>query len=89
MPAISVANPKGGAGKTTLTFVLACELARSGASVAVIDADPNAIIAGWARKRAEQGRGGTVRDYRRPQGIRIGPAHRPIYRQPRFRADRP
>lgn len=57
MPAISVANPKGGAGKTTLTFVLACELARSGASVAVIDADPNAIIAGWARKRAEQGQG--------------------------------
>jgi len=56
MPAISVANPKGGAGKTTLTFVLACELARSGASVAVIDADPNAIIAGWERKRAEQGR---------------------------------
>ncbi|MFC0205336.1 AAA family ATPase [Novosphingobium soli] len=57
MPAISVANPKGGAGKTTLTFVLACELARSGASVAVIDADPNAIIAGWGRKRAGQGRG--------------------------------
>ena len=57
MPAISVANPKGGAGKTTLTFVLACELARSGASVAVIDADPNAIIAGWGRKRSEQGRG--------------------------------
>lgn len=57
MPAISVANPKGGAGKTTLTFVLACELARSGASVAVIDADPNAIIAGWGRKRAGEGRG--------------------------------
>lgn len=56
MPAISVANPKGGAGKTTLTFVLACELARSGASVAVIDADPNAIIAGWGHKRLEQGK---------------------------------
>jgi chromosome partitioning protein len=56
MPAISVANPKGGAGKTTLTFVLACELARSGASVAVIDADPNAIIAGWGRKRIDQGK---------------------------------
>jgi len=56
MPAISIANPKGGAGKTTLAFVLACELARSGASVAVIDADPNAIIAGWGRKRAEQGK---------------------------------
>ena len=51
MPAISVANPKGGAGKTTLTFVLAGELARSGASVAVIDADPNAVIANWGRKR--------------------------------------
>lgn len=56
MPAISVANPKGGAGKTTLTLVLASELARSGASVAVIDADPNAIIAGWGRKRTAQGR---------------------------------
>jgi chromosome partitioning protein len=56
VPAISVANPKGGAGKTTLTFVLACELARSGASVAVIDADPNAIIAGWGRKRAREGK---------------------------------
>lgn len=56
MPAISVANPKGGAGKTTLAFVLACELARSGAAVAVIDADPNAIIAGWGRKRTEQGK---------------------------------
>ncbi len=55
MPAISVANPKGGAGKTTLTFVLACELARCGASIAVIDADPNAIIAGWGRKRAGEG----------------------------------
>ncbi|MFZ8477636.1 ParA family protein, partial [Staphylococcus aureus] len=33
MPAISVANPKGGAGKTTLTLVLASELARSGAAV--------------------------------------------------------
>lgn len=57
MPAISVANPKGGAGKTTLTLVLASELARSGASVAVIDADPNAIIAGWGRKRSDQHKG--------------------------------
>jgi len=56
MPAISVANPKGGAGKTTLAFILAGELARSGASVAVIDADPNAIIARWGRRRAEEGK---------------------------------
>ena len=54
MPAISVANPEGGAGKTTLTLVLASELTRSGASVAVIDADPNAIIASCGRKRGER-----------------------------------
>lgn len=54
MATVSVANPKGGAGKTTLTFILAGELARSGASVAVIDADPNAIIAGWGRRRAAE-----------------------------------
>ena len=57
MPAISVANPKGGAGKTTLTFILAGEMARSGASVVVVDADPNAIIAKWGAKRSEGGRG--------------------------------
>ncbi|MEG3093398.1 ParA family protein [Sphingomonas sp. PB1R3] len=57
MPAISVANPKGGAGKTTLTFILAGELARIGASVVVIDADPNAIIAKWGRRRDEEGKG--------------------------------
>ena len=57
MPAISVANPKGGAGKTTLTLVLAGEMARSGASVVVVDADPNAIIAKWGQKRKDAGRG--------------------------------
>lgn len=56
MPAISVANPKGGAGKTTLTFILAGEMARSGASVVVVDADPNAIIAKWGAKRTGEGR---------------------------------
>ncbi len=56
MPAISVANPKGGAGKTTLTFILAGELARSGASVVVVDADPNAIIAKWGARRAAEGK---------------------------------
>lgn len=57
MPAISIANPEGGAGKTMLAFILACEFARSGASVA-IDADPNAIIARWGRKREAAGRSG-------------------------------
>jgi chromosome partitioning protein len=36
--------------------VLADQLAEHGVSVAVIDADPNAIIAKWANKRAEAGK---------------------------------
>jgi len=51
MAAISFVNSKGGSGKTTLALVLAQEMARRGASVAVIDADPNAIIHSWAETR--------------------------------------
>lgn len=56
MPVISFANPKGGSGKTTLALVLGLELANQGANLAVIDADPNAVIDGWAKSRAEAGR---------------------------------
>lgn len=56
MPVISFANPKGGSGKTTLAMVLAQELSHQGSKVAVIDADPNAIIAKWAQVREEEGR---------------------------------
>lgn len=47
MPIIVTANPKGGAGKSTTTFILAQTLARLGASVTVIDADPNRPIVDW------------------------------------------
>lgn len=47
MPTIVFVSPKGGAGKTTAALILACELAR-GASVTVIDADPNRPIKNWA-----------------------------------------
>lgn len=47
MPVIVTANPKGGAGKSTCTLVLAQTLARLGASVTVIDADPNRPILDW------------------------------------------
>lgn len=47
MPVIVTANPKGGAGKSTLTLVLAQTLAAMGASVTVIDADPNRPIVDW------------------------------------------
>ena len=47
MPVISFANPKGGAGKTTTALLLATELAAQGASVTIIDADPENWISQW------------------------------------------
>lgn len=48
MPIISFANPKGGAGKTTTALIAATMLAENGASVAIIDADPERWISQWA-----------------------------------------
>jgi len=47
MPVVVVANPKGGAGKSTVALVLATTLARLGATVSIIDADPNRPIVDW------------------------------------------
>ena len=48
MPVISVANPKGGAGKSTTALVLGTTLASKGATVSIIDCDPNQPIKSWA-----------------------------------------
>ncbi len=40
-------SSKGGAGKTTTAIVIASELIRQGASVCLIDADPNAPLQTW------------------------------------------
>lgn len=50
MPTISFASSKGGAGKSTSALLLATELAERGASVTVIDADPNQPILRWSKK---------------------------------------
>lgn len=47
MPVICAANPKGGAGKSTTLFTIASTLAHEGASVTIIDADPNRPISDW------------------------------------------
>lgn len=50
MPTIVFASSKGGAGKSTSAVILACELARRGAPVTIIDADPNRPVSAWARR---------------------------------------
>jgi chromosome partitioning protein len=50
MPTIVFASPKGGAGKSTSAVVLATELAGQGASVTIIDADPNKPVSRWANR---------------------------------------
>ena len=47
MPVIVTASSKGGAGKSTMTLVLAQALDAMGASVTIIDAYPNRPILRW------------------------------------------
>jgi chromosome partitioning protein len=48
VPVIPVAISKGGAGKTTVTVNVACELCRRGATVTIIDTDPRQHVVDWA-----------------------------------------
>jgi chromosome partitioning protein len=49
MPIVVFASSKGGCGKTTCAVILGSELAQRGASVTIIDADPNRNVADWAK----------------------------------------
>lgn len=55
MRRILIASSKGGCGKTTLATNLAVALARRGARVWMIDADPQGSSAQWAQIRGEAG----------------------------------
>lgn len=58
---ILLAQQKGGAGKTTLLTQLAAERAAAGASVAILDLDPQRSTTGWFRERvARRGGGGGI-----------------------------
>jgi chromosome partitioning protein len=52
VPVIVIASSKGGAGKSTLTLVLAQALDSIGASVTIVDADPNRPIVRWRAGRS-------------------------------------
>ncbi|MBP1857474.1 ParA family protein [Rhizobium herbae] len=49
MTVISIANAKGGAGKTTVALLLAMEFAQKGEKVVLFDCDPLAFAAKWHR----------------------------------------
>jgi chromosome partitioning protein len=51
---LTVAQQKGGAGKTTLTAQLAVAFANAGRRVALIDIDPQASLAQWHRVRVSR-----------------------------------
>jgi len=54
MKVITIAQQKGGAGKTTVTAHLAVAFAQRGKRVAIIDIDPQASLSTWHRIRAEK-----------------------------------
>jgi chromosome partitioning protein len=51
MAVLAFVNPKGGSGKTTLSFVLAEQFAKDGCNVCIIDTDPNGFHEGWIKGR--------------------------------------
>lgn len=52
---VTFANPKGGSGKTTSAILLAEQIHHAGATVGILDCDPNQNIVLWAKMREESG----------------------------------
>src|SRR4051812_26833206 len=68
---IILANPKGGAGKSTTALVLATTLAAQGASITVIDCDPNRPILKWKGRRSTHSPVGVIGDVSEANIIKV------------------
>jgi len=69
---ITIAQQKGGAGKTTLAVQLATAMRRAGKSVAVVDIDPQASLTAWMRLREHEAREAAEIRFSMVGGWRLG-----------------
>ena len=72
---ITVAQQKGGAGKTTLVIQLATALTAMGRKVALVDIDPQGSLTGWMRLREHRQRDGCENDGQRTGSQSTAPSN--------------
>lgn len=69
---VTVAQQKGGAGKTTLVIQLATALAEAGRKVGIMDIDPQGSLTTWMRRREQLGPGVAELRFSMVGGWRLG-----------------